>query len=268
LIDVTDFEEQVIRQSHSTPVLVDFWAAWCGPCRQLGPVLERIAGEEGAGFVLAKVDTDRDPATAGRYAIRSIPAVKLFVDGRVTDEFVGALPETQVRAWLNRALPSESRHVLLEARTLIEAGSDAEAEALLNNVLQAEPGNAEAAITLARLILFRDSERAVRLARDAARLDASNYETAEAISAIAGLRDTDVAQLPDDPAAPPFVHAVQALREGDIDSALAGFVDSVRANRKYRDDAARRACLAIFKLLGKDDPRTRKHQRSLETALF
>lgn len=268
MIEVTDFEEQVLKESHSRPVLVDFWAPWCGPCRQLGPVLERLESEDGAPFLLAKLNTDEDPTTAGRYAIRSIPAVKLFVDGRVSDEFIGALPEAQVRRWLELALPSESRRLILQARDLLEAGDEVEAESLLAEVLETEPRNADAAIFMSRLLLFRDRERAATLARTAVQLDRSHYELGEAIWTIAELAKARTEGLPEDAAKQAYVEAIEALDRNDLDSALSSFVQSVRVNRKYHVESARRACLALFVVLGRDDPLTRKHQRALEMALF
>ncbi|HEY6866409.1 MAG TPA: thioredoxin, partial [Candidatus Eisenbacteria bacterium] len=100
--DITDFEQDVIAKSRTVPVLVDFWAEWCGPCRVLGPVLERLADQAQGRWVLAKLDTERFTDVASRYGIMSIPNVKLFVNGEVADEFVGALPEREVRAWLER----------------------------------------------------------------------------------------------------------------------------------------------------------------------
>jgi len=269
MIDVTDFEQQVLAESHERPVLVDFWAPWCGPCRQLGPILERISGEPDAGFQLAKVNTDEMQAVANKYAIRSIPAVKLFVDGEVADEFIGALPETQVRKWLEKALPSETRQRIEDASQLLDAGDRDCAEAAIERVLAADPANAAASILLARLIALREPQRATELARDAAKADASHTELSRAIQTVAALLvDESSGGLPDEPAKQPYMDALLALGNGDLDASLNYFVQSVRLNRRFHDDAARKALLALFAVIGQQDPLTRTHRRALESALF
>jgi len=269
MIDVSNFEEQVLAASHEKPVLVDFWAPWCGPCRQLGPILEKL-DEEDDRFTLAKLNTDEDQTTAMRYDIRSIPAVKLFVNGEVADEFLGALPEPRVRQWLNDALPSESKRLLEDAAALIDGGDSKAAEAMLDQALEVEPDNADALSMLANLVVFSQPDRAQELAKHASRLDASKYTTSQGIETIVELLSKrDAADLlPDDPAKAPYVEALSKLGAGDLDGTLAGLIDSVRRNKRYNDDAARLATLALFNVLGTRHPLTQKHRRAFEMSLF
>jgi putative thioredoxin len=267
-VDVTDFEQQVLEASREGPVLVDFWAEWCGPCRQLGPILEKIADEDGAGFTLAKVNTDHNPEVSQRYGIRSIPAVKLFADGEVVDEFIGALPETQVRTWLAKAVPNETKQRVVEAQEAFDGSHREDAAAMLEDVLRADGANAAAQALLARCIAFDDPERAKDLAAEAARTDATYVPVSVALQTLVELRETDAASLPDDPSRSVVAEAEASLKAGDIDMALSGFVQAVRLNRRYEDELARRACLAVFALLGDKNELTKKHRRSLEMALF
>ena len=267
-IDVTDFEQQVLQASREGPVLVDFWAEWCGPCRQLGPVLEKIADEDGAGFTLAKVNTDHNPEVSQRYGIRSIPAVKLFSDGEVVDEFIGALPEKQVRQWLEKAVPSESKARVAEAQAALDEGRTDEAKSILEAVLQQEPSNAAGGALLARCVAFDDPKRAQELASQAARTDAAYVPLSVSIQTLAGLTEVAPASLPADPSRDAVDAAIDALTRSDIDAALTGFVQAVRLNKGYGDGLARRACLAIFAVLGEKSELTKKHRRALEMALF
>ena len=149
-IDTTDatFERDVIERSYEQPVVVDFWAEWCGPCRMLGPVIEK-AVDKRDGVELVKVDTDANPRVSQAFGIQSIPAVKAFKDGKVVDEFVGALPPAQVERFLDGIVPSE-------ADALVESGSEAD----LRRALELEPGRADATVALARLV---DREEALSL---------------------------------------------------------------------------------------------------------
>src|SRR5512147_1473306 len=126
------FEAAVIDESRRRPVVVDFWAPWCGPCRTLGPVLEKLAAAGGGDWLLAKVNVDDSPELAGRFGVQGIPAVKAFRDGEVIDEFVGALPEREVRRWLDGVAPGPADTAFAEARALLEAGKEAPARQALS----------------------------------------------------------------------------------------------------------------------------------------
>ena len=268
-VDVTDFEQQVLQASREGPVLVDFWAEWCGPCRQLGPILEKIADEDGAGFTLAKVNTDQNPEVSQRYGIRSIPAVKLFADGEVVDEFIGALPETQVRTWLAKAVPNETKQRVVEAQEAFDAGRREDAIATLEDILRDDANNAAAQALLARCIAFSDADRAYELARSAARTDATHVPLVGGNERARGACSTRMAlRYLMTHRRPRSRRAIASLKSGDVDAALAGFVQAVRLNKRYEDELARRACLAVFAVLGDKNDLTKKHRRALEMALF
>jgi putative thioredoxin len=151
-----DFEREVVQESAKQPVLVDFWASWCGPCRTLGPILQKLAGEAQGRFKLVKVDTQARPELAQRFGIQSIPAVKLFVDGTVVAEFLGALPEAQVRAWLKQQIPSETDRLFRAAEAILAAGERQRARENFEIVLQADPQHLGARYRLAEISLFED----------------------------------------------------------------------------------------------------------------
>jgi putative thioredoxin len=266
--DVVNFEEDVLERSRTVPVLVDFWAAWCGPCKILGPVLERLAAEADDRWALAKVDTEQFTEVAQKYCIRSIPTVKLFVDGVVVDEFVGALPEYQIVHWLESAIPGKYRKQIDQAESLFAAGKNALAGAILDDVLAAEPGNVVARILLARNIAFDDPVRAVSLTENIEELKYSDL--LDAIRVIARLRTltTNEDQLPAAEVRSSYRAAIQMLVAGDIDAALGQFIDIIRQDRHYDNDGSRKACIALFKLLGEEHPVTQKHRRDFSSALY
>ena len=167
--DVQDFHEEVIRASHEIPVVVDFWAEWCGPCRILGPLLERMAAGAEGRWKLAKVDTETHPDLATAYGIRSIPDVRLFVGGESVDGFMGALPEPAIRRWLEEALAKKGdpRRAggLARVEELIGQGQEEEAASILELLLAGAPDDSELRFRLARLLVFSEPDRAVELAQ-------------------------------------------------------------------------------------------------------
>jgi putative thioredoxin len=266
--DVLNFEQEVIQRSRQIPVLVDFWAEWCGPCRVLRPILERLAQGNSEAWVLAKVDTEQLPDVAERYQIRSIPNVKLFVDGAVADEFVGALPEYQIQQWLQKALPGKFIKQLAQAEQLLQEGKSAEAERLLEQIVQSDPHYGRAKILLARLVLLKDPEKAARVVEGID--DAEFFEIVGAIRTIARLRDLAVnpGGLPASSAREGYFEALRSLSAGDFDTALERFIDVIRQDRYYDDDGARKACIAIFRILGEEHKTTVKHRREFSSALY
>ncbi|HEX9653072.1 MAG TPA: thioredoxin, partial [bacterium] len=160
-----DFEKDVLDASKTSPVVVDFWAEWCAPCRMLGPVLEKLANEAGGAWKLVKLNTEEHPQLAVEYGIRSIPAVKMFHDGRVVAEFIGALPETQVRKWLDENLPSVSKQLLEKARSALAADNKPQAKEVLETLLKEESNNVEAVVLLAEILFEEDAARAAQLVK-------------------------------------------------------------------------------------------------------
>lgn len=260
-----DFQSAVLDQSRSVPVLVDFWASWCAPCRMLAPVLERMAEKAQGRWTLVKVNTEEYPDIAGAYAVRSIPNVKLFVDGKVVDEFTGALPEHQIEQWLARAIPGPWSAKVKEAAAAAAAGDDARALALLGEVISNEPGNRAAAAAMARLVLFSEPERARKLSEQVEG-DPEHADLCDAVRTMAPLLERPESALPEGGQREAYAAAVESLRNRDFDSALERFIGVLREERKYDGDGSRKACIAIFRLLGEEHEITMKYRRPFDRA--
>lgn len=264
--EVSDFEREVIEASARQPVLVDFWAGWCAPCKMLGPILEQLAGAAQERWTLVKVDVDAHPDLAQRYQVRGIPAVKLFVDGQVVDEFTGALPQSALEAWLAERLPTPARRLLAEGRAALACGDRAGARAPLEAALAAEPDSREARGALALAVALDDPARAAALA-DGIREDCASFAAASAARQIAELLTLAPDALPPGRGAADYRAAIDALRGGDVEAALGHLMACVGDDRNYRDDGARRASVALFELLGAEHPQLRDWRRRLQRAL-
>ncbi len=263
--DVRDFGVEVIERSKQIPVLVDFWAEWCGPCKILGPVLEKLATKANGSWQLAKVNTEQHPDVTARYNIRSIPNAKLFVDGKVETEFVGALPEPMLKEWLQKNIPGKFRKDVEHAESLLTNCKTDEAQKLLHGVLAAEPGNQKARALLARILVDSDQAKALDLVKDMQE-DSPFFDTAEAIRTIVSLCERD--SLPEDGVQAMYRDAIAKLREHRYYAALEGFIEVIRNNRYYDDDGSRKACIAIFKILGEEHEITKHYRREFSRALY
>ncbi|MCB9170857.1 MAG: tetratricopeptide repeat protein [Flavobacteriales bacterium] len=261
--EVTDFERQVIARSADVPVLVDLWAAWCGPCRFLGPIVEKLADAADGRWELVKVDVEANPDLATRFQVRGIPALKLFHKGEVIAELSGALPEPQLFAWIEAHLPTPGCERLNEARSLLDEGRDAAARRLLEAVLSEEPDRDEARLLLARTIVFEDPGKAMKLLEHHAHIAG-----ADALLVLSDVLTRDPATLPEGPARELVVQGMQALQRHDIDGALDGLIAAVMRDKAYAEELARRTFVALFQHLGAAHPLTRAHRRRFDMALY
>lgn len=248
VIDVNeaDFETEVVQRSAELPVVVDFWAAWCGPCRQLGPVLEKAAAAREGDVLLVKIDTDENPGIANRFGIQGIPAVKAFRDGEVVAEFVGALPPAQVEAFFDGLVPNETQQLL--------AAGDEES---LRKVIAKEPANVEANYGLGRL-LYRagDSDGALGLLRNAA----GSFGADGLVARIELERANG-----DHPRVP---EAFAKLDAGDHEDGLNILLDELAAADGDDKERLRRAIVAVLDELGVQHPLARDARKRLAAALY
>jgi putative thioredoxin len=235
-IDVTDatFPAEVVERSKQVPVVVDLWAEWCGPCKTLGPILEKVVDETGGKVVLAKVDVDTNQQTAAAFQVQGIPAVYALKDGKVVDGFVGAQPEATVREFVTGLLPTETEDALA---ALLAAGD----ESSLRQVLEVDPGHEQAVVALAELLVARGDDPA----------------KAEALALLERIPES------------PDTRRVAALArigvdtKDDVTDELDRLLDRVK-----EDDGSRQRFLDLLEVMGVDDPRTAGYRKQLTARLF
>jgi putative thioredoxin len=272
ILDVTEttFEQDVLFRSHEIPVVVDFWATWCGPCRVLGPLLERIAIESGGSFYLAKVDVDQNPNLAIRYGVQGIPAVKAFKNGEVEAQFVGAQPEPMVRRFIENLAPSESALAVEEAQSLLATRHWQKAEQAFREVLGEHETNSAAALGLVKSLLMQgQGTEAMALLEDFP--PGTEWATAEKIKPLAILLAEVEQNEPDsdrDPLAPRMFHSARLISLNNLPAAMDGLLEILREDKQYRDGLIKEVMLALFALLGEEDSLTRQYREELASILF
>jgi putative thioredoxin len=247
VIDVTEseFQTKVLEASKTEPVVVDFWATWCGPCRTLSPILEKVANEADSGFTLAKIDVDQNQRISQAFGIQSIPTVVAFKDGRPVDSFMGAIPERQVRDFIARLVPPKTDPKVTEVDALLDAGNVEAAKTRLQAILEEEPTNQEAALTLAGLLI---EEAAADEALAILERQVPTPEVRQMMAAARLLSNDEI-----DP--------------GDPEGALPRLLERVEAGGDDREEA-RLVMIDLFDLLGPENPLTIEYRRRLASALF
>jgi putative thioredoxin len=268
-VSEADFEYEVLAYSQQAPVVVDFWAEWCAPCRTLGPLLERLAQEGQGSFRLAKVNVDDNPNLALRYGVHGIPAVKAFRDGKMVAEFTGVQPEPRLREFLRALAPSKSDLALEKGHSLLAMRQSLQAETAFRAVIKEFPENPVAQLGLAKSLLLQgESQESSQIL---SRFPASReYTAAQTLLPLSlALSDLDQKHLKDDdPLDPAFNQALRLVKRGNIEAAMDGLLDILRENKHYADGRARLTLVALLELLGENNPVTRQYRAELASVLF
>ncbi|MGD2172127.1 MAG: thioredoxin [Gammaproteobacteria bacterium] len=277
-VGMQNFQQLVLEKSIEKPVLVDFWADWCQPCQTIMPMLAKLADEYGGKFELAKVNADEERELAGHFGIKSLPTMKLFYQGQLVDEKIGAAPESEVRAMLDRHIQSDSEKFMQAAIHAYQQGQPEQALEILNHALANDPENAELKVTIAQILYAQgDTDSTVKLLdsldEEGAKLDGAislraQIKLAEQLADLPSLEEIE-ARLEKNPGdLEALLFKSRHLTAGeDYENAMECLLEIMRRDRDFEDDAGRKGLLELFDMLGGEHPSVQKYRRKLFTLL-
>jgi len=269
VVTESDFEYEVIAYSNQAPVLVDFWAEWCHPCKSLTPILEKYAIEGQGSFRLAKVNVDDNPNLALRYGVRSIPNVKAFRDGQVVSEFLGLQPEPRVKEFLRNLTPSQIDLMLEKGQSLLETMDWVGAHRSFQEFLAKSPNQPAGLLGLLKSCLMQGKFSEARQILDG--FPASpEYARVELIRPLFSELWSISSNQPalDDPLEATYDNALRLVLRGNLPAAMDGLIDILRQDKHFHNDDARKVLLGLFEVLGDNQPLTRQYRRELAMVLF
>jgi putative thioredoxin len=278
-VGLADFQHEVIEASFKQPVVVDFWAPWCGPCKSLKPILEKLAAEYGGKFILAKVNADENQELSAQFGVRGIPAVKAVVKGKIVDEFSGALPESAVREWLGRIVPSPAEELRQQAQRLRGAGDDAGALKLLSDASQLDPDNEWVRVDAAEIMFAKgELEEARRLLNSLTQDEV--VKDARTMQLLAQIKLAEMSAGGENEGT--LSAAIQAdeanlearlklanllVASGRYAEGMDQLLEIVKRDRSFQDDIGRKTLLDVFTLLGGQGELVSTYRRLLSSAL-
>jgi putative thioredoxin len=272
IVDVSesDFEYQVLAYSQNVPVVVDFWASWCVPCKVLGPILEKLAMEGQGSFRLARLDVDANPNLAMRFNVRSIPSVKAFRNGVVVTEFNGALPEPRVRDFIHAIAPAKDDLKIEKGLSLLRLNQPEQAEETFRQVLEDLPENPAALLGLVKSLLYQgESRESLEILHS---FPASReFNNATALLPLADALERNANRGPleiENVLEAAYQNALRLFRRGNLEAAMDGLLDIMRQDKRYRNGEIHKVVLGILELISADEANVRQYRNELASILF
>lgn len=269
-VNEMNFEYEVVQYSKNIPVLVDFWAEWCHPCKTLSPILEKIVLEAGGNLRLAKVNIDQNPNLAMQFSVRSIPTVKAFVDGQPVAEFVGVMPEPRIREFIEKlSAPSPADLDIEKGQNLLLSHDWENAETIFKDALDQKSDSKSAHLGLAKALLAQNQPEDALMHLDEISTSRELVQAEQLrpyAEVLLKLRDNN---LPEDNSLDAvFRNSVRLASQGKFQIALDGLLDILREDKNFREKLAQKVILAILELMGNEDPNTREYRSELASVLF